>query len=185
VTAAGAADARRAAHQRRLLTEADYHQARLLLLLAGFTGEGESFTGLTRLVKLDFLLRYPALVHRLLPEETHWPEGTEPTREELLAVESRMIRYRYGPWDDRYYPMLGALVGRSMLVFTGGRRFSVEVTPQGRRLAAQLADQLEWRRSAKRVELLRAHLDFSGERLKNMIYEHLDEVAALPQGAEI
>jgi hypothetical protein len=176
---------RRALLQRRLETESDYHQARLLLLLSGFTEDGGEFVGLTRLVKLDFLLRYPAMTRRLLPEPESWPEGTEPTRDELLAVESRMIRYRYGPWDDRYYPMLGALVGRGLLVFTGGRRFAAHVTPLGRQLAAQLTEVPEWHLTEARVRLLREHFDFSGEHLKSLIYDHLDDVAALPLGAKI
>lgn len=185
MTSGGSEAGRAALLQRRLFTESNYHQARLLLLLAGFTDEEESFTGLTRLVKLDFLLRYPAMARRLLPPATEGAEGTKPTRDELLAVESRMIRYRYGPWDNRYYPMLGALVGRGMLRFTGGRSFAVQVADIGRRVASQIAGQPEWERTAARVHVLREHLDFSGERLKNMIYEHLDEVAALPQGSEI
>ncbi|NGY65339.1 hypothetical protein G7043_41240 [Lentzea sp. NEAU-D13] len=96
-----------------------------------------------------------------------------------------MIRYRYGPWDDRYYPMLGALVGRGMLVFTGGRSFAVRVTELGRKVASQIAELPEWQRTAVRIPVLREHLNLTGEQLKNMIYEHLDEVAALPQGAEI
>ncbi|MCE7010022.1 hypothetical protein LWC34_45530 [Kibdelosporangium philippinense] len=178
-------DRRTAQFQQRLRTESDYHQARLLLLLSGFTEDEEEFVGLTRLVKLDFLLRYPAMTRRLLPEPGNWPEGTEPTRDELLAVESRMIRYRYGPWDDRYYPMLGALVGRGLAVFTGGRRFAARVTPRGRQLATQLSEVPEWRLTAARIRLLREHFDFSGEQLKSLIYEHLDDVAALAQGAEI
>jgi hypothetical protein len=186
VTAAQASDRGRAARlQRRLLTESDYHQARILLLLAGFTDGEEPFIGLTRLVKLDFLLRYPAMATRLFPVDAGWTEGAEPARDELLAVESRMIRYRYGPWDDRYYPMLGALVGRGMLVFTGGRSFAVRVTELGRRVASQIAELPEWQRTAARIPVLREHLNLSGEQLKNMIYEHLDEVAALPHGAEI
>lgn len=178
-------DHRTAEFQRRLQIELDYHQARLLLLLDGFTDVDEEFVGLTRLVKLDFLLRYPAMTGRLLPDPTLWPDGTEPTRDELLAVESRMIRYRYGPWDDRYYPMLGALVGRGFLAFTGGSRFAVRISPSGRRLAAQLAETAEWSRTSARVRLLREHFDFSGEHLKSLIYTHLDDVVALPQGAEI
>jgi hypothetical protein len=176
---------RTALFQQRLLADSDYHQARILLLLAGFTSDGQEFVGLTRLVKLDFLLRYPAMTRRLLPEPASWPEGTAPTLDELQAVESRMIRYRYGPWDDRYYPMLGGLVGRGLIVFTGGRRFAARVTTLGRHLAAQLTETLEWNLTEARVRLLREHFDFPGEQLKSLIYEHLDDVVSLPQGAEI
>jgi hypothetical protein len=186
VTTARVSDEHRAAqHRRRLRDESDYHQARLLLLLTGFTDEGESFAGLTRLVKLDFLLRYPVMTRRLLPAGVDWPEEAKPTADELLAVESRMIRYRYGPWDDRYYPMLGALVGRGFAVFTGGRKFAAQVTPVGRTLAGNVAAQDGWQRTAMRVRVLREHLDLSGQQLKELIYEHLDDVAALPQRTEI
>ena len=52
-----------------------------------------------------------------------------------------MTRYKYGPWDDRYYPVIGALVGRGLLRYTRGRRGSVALapTPAGRALARQLA----------------------------------------------
>jgi hypothetical protein len=68
--------------------------------------------GLTKLAKLDFLMRYPTFTDQLLRGlGADWELGTEPTDSEELAVESRMVRYKYGPWDDRYYPVLGTLVG--------------------------------------------------------------------------
>ena len=30
-------------------------------------------------------------------------------------LESRMMRYRYGPWDPSYFAVLGSLVGRGLI----------------------------------------------------------------------
>lgn len=81
----------------------DYHIARLLVLLRYFAPYGKKpLSGLTKLAKLDFLLRYPSFTDRLfLSRGVGWPLGAEPSDSEQIAVESRMIRYKYGPWDLR------------------------------------------------------------------------------------
>jgi hypothetical protein len=82
----------------------EIHLARLLLLLRAFAGQkgNKTINGLTKMVKLDFLLRYPVYLERALQAR-----GSSPTRAEVLdherkSVESAMIRYHYGPWDPRY-----------------------------------------------------------------------------------
>jgi hypothetical protein len=111
-----------------------YHQARVLLLVtavADAQGHQGKVDGLTKLAKLDFLLRYPALAAlvldrldpadprlRLTPEEAAEPANSE----------APMTRYKYGPWDDRYYPVIGALVGRGLLGYARSHRGSVALT---------------------------------------------------------
>lgn len=76
----------------------DYHLARLLLLLDAFTRKGGRLDGLTKIAKLDFLLRYPVFLERILVKRgLAWPSGLAPDANERLAVESRMVRYKYGP----------------------------------------------------------------------------------------
>src|SRR5262245_53141216 len=93
-----------------------YHQMRILLLVARVAatpGHQRKLDGLTKLAKLDFLVRYPALASRVLSEldpqdyRLHLSQSPEP---DPTTVEAPMIRYKYGPWDDRYYPVIGALV---------------------------------------------------------------------------
>ncbi|MFF2308499.1 hypothetical protein ACFVVP_39115 [Streptomyces sp. NPDC058128] len=68
------------------------------MLIARFTTAKRSLDGLTKLAKLDFLLRCPTMLERLLVEQGEgWTTGAEPTSSERLAVESRMTRYKYGP----------------------------------------------------------------------------------------
>jgi hypothetical protein len=85
-----------------------YHAARLLILIR-FCGKPRSdpnlypgVEGRTLLAKLDFFLRYPIYLKRaalILNNE----DVSAITSDEINTVESRMIRYLYGPWDTVYY----------------------------------------------------------------------------------
>lgn len=165
--------------------ESLYHEARVLILICQFTQPGEPFRGLTKLAKIDFLLRYPVMAERLLPVGAAGP-GVAPTDDERQAVESRMIRYKYGPWDDRYYPILGALVGKRLATFARvGGSTEITLTDAGRDLSSALEATSPWAVVAERARFLHAHFDLPGRDLKNLIYEQLPDVVALPLRSEI
>jgi hypothetical protein len=165
--------------------ESLYHEARVLILICQFTQPGEPFRGLTKLAKLDFLLRYPVMTERLLPVGTAG-QGVAPTDYERQAVESRMIRYKYGPWDDRYYPILGALVGKRLATFARIEGSTeITLTESGRDLGTELAATSPWAVVAERARFLRTHFDLPGRDLKDLIYQQLPDVVALPLRSEI
>jgi hypothetical protein len=166
--------------------EAHYHEARVLLLIAQFTTTKSSLSGLTKLAKLDFLLRYPAMLERLLPDgQSSWPADTAPTPPERLAVESRMTRYKYGPWDQRYYSVLGSLVARGLITYGDTARAEFRVTSAGATAAASLAATPQWAVVARRIKLLKKHFNKSGSALKNLIYDRLPEAVDRPWRTEI
>lgn len=166
-----------------------YHQARVLLLVtavADAQGHQGKVDGLTKLAKLDFLLRYPALAAlvldrlnpadprlRLTPEEAAEPANSE----------APMTRYKYGPWDDRYYPVIGALVGRGLLGYARSHRGSVALTTtsRGKALAAQMAAASDWADIADRSRAIaEASSGMTGNALKNLIYERLESLMDRP-----
>lgn len=164
-----------------------YHQMRVLLLVAavaGTEGHSKKLDGLTKLAKLDFLVRYIGLAARVLDRLRH-----DDTRlhlqpdADMTDVEAPMIRYKYGPWDDRYYPVIGALVGRGLLRYARGRRGSVALAPTaaGRKLAQQLARSDEWREiNDQCYAIAEATSGMSGSVLKDLIYERLPELMNRP-----
>jgi hypothetical protein len=161
----------------------DYHAARVLLLIAAFSGTGRSgIDGLTKLAKLDFLLRYPALLEQLASiRGSAVPEHIRPSRQERLAVESRMVRYKYGPWDDRYYPVVGLLLGTGLVKTIPGKgRISLSVTAAGEAHARRFSSNATWEVIARRCEFLAEQFDLTGSRLKELIYEHLPEAVDRP-----
>jgi hypothetical protein len=159
-----------------------YHQARVLLLVTAVaTGGGHQgkLDGLTKLAKLDFLLRYPALASAVLDDlDIHDPRLhlTEADISEPTSVEAPMTRYRYGPWDDRFYAIIGALVGRGLLRYVRGRQGSVALAPTaaGRTLSQQLTATAEWGEIADRCRAVaEASGGLTGNALKDLIYQRL------------
>lgn len=164
-----------------------YHAARVLILVDAFSGSRGQLKGMTKLAKLDFLLRYPMFLDRLLlARGLSWPPGTEPSLSERSAVESRMMRYKFGPWDDNYYPILGLLIGKGLIKSARSSDGSTTFrsTPVGRQAAKDLSSSL-WRSSAERAKLLKEHFDTTGNELKDMIYREFAAELDIPWRKEI
>jgi hypothetical protein len=174
---------------RWVLDDLAYHQTRILLLVNAVAAEPEhqrKIDGLTKLAKLDFLVRYPALAPRVLDtlEETDARlHLTADDRAEPSDVEAPMTRYKYGPWDDRYYPVIGALVARGLLRYTRGRRGSVALAPTalGKRLAEQIAVEPLWQPVWDRCTAVAdASGGMTGNALKTLAYDRLAELMDRP-----
>lgn len=176
--------------RRRAIDDLTYHQARVLLLVsavAASPGHQQKLDGLTKLAKLDFLVRYPALtpvVLDVLPDDHVKLHLTPKEVSAPTEVEDPMIRYKYGPWDDRYYPVVGALVSRGLLKYVKGRRGSVALTPtpEGKKFAEEfVAQEPTWRCIADRCEAVAdASAGLTGSALKKRIYERLPELMNRP-----
>src|SRR3954452_4635038 len=86
------------------------HLARILVLLRAFQQpDRPAIEGITKLAKLDFLLRYPSCLQTALKARGVRHEAIPVDDFEALTIEARMVRYRYGPWDHRYRRFLNVL----------------------------------------------------------------------------
>lgn len=158
--------------------------ARLLLLIDAFSRQGDSprsVEGRVKLAKLDFFMRYPWHFARVLASRTG--AGRARVRAETVVdaapVDSRMMRYRYGPWDPSYFALLGSLIGRGLIemIPLGTRNgFGYRTTELGEQLAGNLRADESFREIDERAKDLRRHLDMSGTSLKNLVYS-LPEVS--------
>ncbi len=166
----------------------EFHVARLLLLLyVCGTKDRESgrykLDGLTKLAKLDFFVRYPdffqrAMAHLGLPK----PAGSS------LPVESPMVRHHYGPWDARYYQVLGYMESRDLItVERQNKAFVFVLTEAGLKVAKQLADEASYNGLCSRMkEVKEGFKGKSGDWLKKLVYAIFDaEIARLPLGQVI
>ena len=159
-------------------------EARLLLLIDGFsrkTTGPRTLEGRVKLAKLDFLLRYPRHLERILERRNVGLRARAEVLEieDTAPIDSRMMRYRYGPWDPAYYAILGALVGRGLiqaLPLSGSSGFGYRTTSRGESISIILAKDESFGELASRVKILRRYLDLSGTTLKGLLYE-LPEVA--------
>jgi len=164
------------------------HEARLLLLLRSEScRRGCEIDGITKLAKMDFLLRYPVYLERVLQRTRKKPPAVEMQPYERDTVESRMIRFRYGPWDPRYRRWIGILVAKGLAgTRVEGRTVYVRLTDRGSAAASQLAGAKDLQDFGLRCDVISKCVGgMSGSRLKDLIYEVVPELTGLQWGEEI
>jgi len=167
---------------------ADLHVARILLLLDAFSrgSEGGPIEGLTKLAKLDFLIRYPVMLQKSLEVRGKSTQDVNLAEHEKYSVESKMVRYRFGPWDHRYREFLNILVAKGLAsVSVEGRKVVIAISTRGSELASQLAASPEFEVQASRARALKRHIDLSATHLMNFIYETFPEVLTLKSNSPI
>lgn len=157
-------------------------EARVLLLIDAFSRKGHNeqvryLEGRVKLAKLDFLLRYPRHLRRILLDHGARPDQVDSMDPGEAPLDARMMRYRYGPWDPSYYAVLGSLIGRGLVdVAPVGNGLGYRTSLAGARLAADLRADGSFEIIDVRLRLLRRFLDKSGNTLKSYLYE-LPEIA--------
>ena len=160
----------------------ELHLARLLVLLNAFAGDegSQAVEGLTKLAKLDFLLRYPAMLERALAAKGHSTKGVLLEAHERHSVESAMVRYRFCPWDHRYREFLNILIAKGLAaIAVEGRKTIISLTPAGRDFARRLVADPMFEPYVRRAALLKRHFDLTATNLMRFIYETFPEVITL------
>lgn len=167
----------------------DLHLSRLLILLRAFSGRNnlKTIDGLTKLAKLDFLLRYPVYLDRAIEK---WVKKDRPNVNiqdyERKSIESSMVRFRYGPWDFRYRRLLNILVAKGLVrVNSDGKTIQIGLTSSGLEMANELASSNIFSDFSERASILKKHFDWKARTLMERIYETFPEIATLRYGEPI
>ncbi|MGV1803790.1 hypothetical protein ACQZ6A_18150 [Agrobacterium vitis] len=167
------------------------HLARLLILLRSSDKRGKHqakpVEGITKLAKLDFLLRYPLYLERALLSLGKSPDSAAVLSRERTTVETKMIRFRYGPWDGRYRRWLSLLSARGLISLSmSGRKIEIGLTDTGRALADDLAERPAFHDFAVRgTVIMKAVGAMPATKLKNFVYQIVPEITGMKWGEEI
>ena len=170
------------------------HLARLLLLLGSADArkttaitKARAVEGITKLAKMDFLLRYPTCLERVLCALNKSPEDVGVHERERTSIESKMIRFRYGPWDARYRRWLGLLSSRGLVrLAVEGNTIVIGLTDAGRTLAESIKTNPLFAELAHRSDItVKTVGPMSATRLKDFVYEAIPEITNMKWGDEI
>jgi hypothetical protein len=155
----------------------EFHAARLILLLNYAGGRLKRIIGRTKLVKLDFFVRYPTYLKKI----TESPQVSD-----YLPPESPMIRYKYGPWDNKYYDIFALLVAKGLITITpSAKGDQFQLTEKGVFAASEL-DTPEFQEIIERCNLVYDKFkQMSGTQIKEFIYSNFPEIVHQPVGTEI
>lgn len=151
----------------------EFHAARLLLLMH-ICGTAGRIDGLTKMAKLDFFTRYPDFFEAA--RASVQPAPGEALVDRGDAVESSMVRHHYGPWDKRYYQVLGHLEARQLITVTKLKNsYQIALSKSGLEKARALARLPSFSTLvARQKEVKKAFGGKSGTVLKNLIYRLFD-----------
>jgi len=166
----------------------ELHEGRLLILLHAFSGDDGSKTidGITKLAKLDFLLRYPVYLERALAAKGKNTKNVAVAEHERHSIESKMVRYRFGPWDHRYRRFINLLAARGLVhVTVDGRTIKIGLTEAGLTYSSQLREYDSFSDMTTRASLIHRNFDILGTNLMKFIYATFPEVVELRLGEEI
>lgn len=162
------------------------HLARLLILINILTDKGNKpIKGITKLVKLDFLLRYPNFLKRALTKITTQIDY-ESSIFEYENIESYMIRFLYGPWDDKYRSYLNVLYAKNLIIiYKEKNATNINITDDGVNLSNKLIEIDTFSLLVYRSKLIKKYFDKSGTWLKRFIYKHFPEIKNMEYGEVI
>lgn len=167
------------------------HLARLLVLLRSADSVGKikpkPVEGITKLAKLDFLLRYPIYLERALIQLGKSPDAAAVLPRERTTVETKMIRFRYGPWDGRYRRWLSLLSARGLITLSmNGRKIEIGLTDSGRTVADGLINRPNFKDLAERgAVVIKTVGSMPATKLKDFVYEIVPEITGMKWGEEI
>lgn len=165
------------------------HLSRILILLYTMGGRNRTnpINGITKLVKLDFLLRYPLYLEKALLTIGAKTEEIELLEHERKSVESSMIRYLYGPWDPRYRNFINQLIGKGLAkVDFEGRTILISLTSKGVEKTREFIQEDIFQDIVLRTKILNRHFKkYGATKLKNFIYDTFPEIVSLKLGEEI
>ena len=166
----------------------NFHISRILILLKHLGGKNnKELDGITKLVKLDFLLRYPKCLEKVAKELNFDLIESALNKNELQNIESKMIRYKYGPWDSRYRRWIGILVAKDLVkTYARGRTVYLRLTEIGLNISEKLIKTNVFNPLCFRSDLISRMVGkYSGTKLKNLIYQLFPEIVGLKFGKEI
>ncbi len=152
----------------------EFHASRILLLIS-ICGTKDRDTGLTRidgltkLAKLDFFIRYPTFLER----------AASSMRKEISCItktlESKMIRYHYGPWDERYYQVIPYLEARGLLriiKYSKYNQYRFYLTEEGDKIANSFTTSPEFQPLIEIIKNTKTVLgNMTGSKLKQLVYK--------------
>ena len=164
------------------------HLARILILINTFAGNNGTgkIEGLTKLAKLDFLLRYPQYLDKALIKKGASTKKLYIEDHERKSIESKMVRYRFGPWDFRYRKFLNTLVAKGLVnVETKGKTILISVTKNGMQVANDLTQHDAFIDISTRTHILKTNFNVQATTLMRFIYDTFPEIISLRMGEEI
>ena len=163
--------------------------SRLLILFDSYSQRknDEYIIGTTKVVKLDFFLRYPTVLEKALQAKKRVVKSINVKEFERNLVESTMIRYKFGPWDDRYWSILSTMESLGIIKISKINGVtSFKITETGKDIITQLKNFEIFDDYFKRSGIVNSNFgDLTAKGIAKKVYELRPELRTMKFGEEI
>lgn len=162
--------------------------SRLLILFDTYSQKRVgNIVGITKVVKLDFFVRYPTVLEKALQSKKQIIRFIDVKTYERNLVESTMIRYKFGPWDERYWSILSTMESLDLIQISKiDGKINFKITQTGKNIVELLKDFNTFDDYFKRCQTVTTN--FGGLSIKNLIkkiYKLRPELKTMKFGEEI
>lgn len=163
--------------------------SRLLILFDSYSQKrnDDYIVGTTKVVKLDFFLRYPTILEKALRTKKQTVRSINVKEFERNLVESTMIRYKFGPWDDRYWSILSTMESLGVIEIAKVNGVtSFKITETGKDIVSQLNNFEVFDDYFKRSSIVNSNFGrLTAKWLVKKVYELRPELRTMKFGEEI
>jgi hypothetical protein len=136
----------------------ELHCVRLLILIYTLTGKKDGTTiYITKLAKLDFILRYPVVLDKAL-SLLNIIKKSSINEAQRNSIESEMLAFSYSPWSSNFRRLLVLLSSRNLIVWrTSGRQIELSSTEVGRNFYRDAIEHIEFREFVQQSKVIKTN----------------------------
>lgn len=159
---------------------------RMLILLDTFAGRGKNgkVQGITKLAILDFLLKYPAALDKVLEKQER--EGNKAINKkrvilqsyEINSIDARMMKFNFAPWDLKYRRIVSILKAKDLIqIDIEGKKVVLGISNKGIDISRKLSDFNNYEYMAVRSKIIKTVFgNWSQRKLIDMMYLTFPEI---------
>ncbi|MFC3750099.1 hypothetical protein [Paenibacillus sp. GCM10012306] len=163
-----------------ILDERDeLHIIRILILIHSLIGNKKDkvTVELTKLAKMDFLLKYPSALDSALTN-LNKQKDVSITEAEKNNIETNILSFRFSPWSSDFRRLMVLLNAKSLIKWERRERYlDIYQTPKGLELYKEVLKYTEFKSMIKQSQAIKTNIsNLSGINLDSLLSKVLTEL---------
>lgn len=159
---------------------------RMLILIYTFAGKNGTgkIEGISKLAILDFLLRYPVALDKVLENQELKGNKTINHKRfqlqsyEVNSIDAKMMKFNFAPWDFKYRRIVSILKAKDLIqVNLDGKKTVLRIKSNGIDTAKKIQDLKDYEYLVVRCKIIKSVFgSWSQKKLIDMIYIVFPEI---------
>lgn len=168
---------------------------RMLMLLNTFSGKKKTgkIEGIIKLAILDFLIRYPVALDRVLEQEEIKGNKKAASKRLVLqsyewnSIEAKMMKFNFAPWDFKYRKTISILKAKKLVeIDVNSKKVVLGITDKGIKLSNSINEINSYKYLLIRCRILKTIFgSWSQKKLIDTIYFTFPEILKIKSEVDV